>query len=178
MPSTVSDRLISIFSRQPLGKGHRAKDGNGKHDKLTPEKLADLKNQARTRPLKQLNILKKARTRVEKGWVAHEIATDANGNPVEPDSPEACEWCLSGALQAAAYEYGNPKAAATHRRIDEAARTILYANLGKKGFQKVNAVITLANLNDNIITNKDEALEYLDNAIAAQTAYCREKGLL
>lgn len=180
MPSSVSDRLVEIFSRQTIKRpvSRRANDITHQPREFTQEKRDKLAKNAKERPLRTLEILKRARNRVQQGWIAHEIAVDKAGHPVEPDSAEACTWCMSGAIQAAAYELGSPKTASTKTRIDSAARQILYTNLGARGFRKADPVITLASLNDNIIQNKRQAVEFFDNAIAEQERICKEKGLL
>lgn len=49
-----------------------------------------------------LNLAARASARaadlVERGWLQHEFACDRLGLPVRPTSPDACAWCLTGAL--------------------------------------------------------------------------------
>jgi hypothetical protein len=181
MPSSVSDRLIAIFARQPVTKqtSNYKPDGTSRRagKEFTPKLIEELNEHRRQEPLRQLQLLRSARKRIAQGWIAHEIATDEQLNPVEPDAPEACVWCMSGAIQAAAYEGNNPRSAATKRRIDKAAKLILKTNLGR-GFAKTDPIISLASLNDEVITSQEEAIEMFDKAIAAQEALCKEKGLL
>lgn len=176
MPSNISDRLISIFSRQ-TSRGHRTSNGDSPHNKLTDEKKQELRAYALKRPLRELDILRRAASKLNQGWVAQEIAVDADGNPVEPDDSRACKWCMSGALQAAAYEIGAASTHATQHRIERTAREVLAA-AGVPGFKKTDPVITLASLNDNLIHSKEEALSIFEKAIAAKEQECREKGLL
>jgi len=50
--------------------------------------------------MKTLEILKAARTLIEKpeNWTQGEMARDSGGCNAAPKSPDACRWCLAGAV--------------------------------------------------------------------------------
>lgn len=48
------------------------------------------------------DVLRKAKVKIEQGWCQLASARDASGNPVHPGSPSACEFCMTGAIEAAA----------------------------------------------------------------------------
>lgn len=50
-------------------------------------------------------VLERARDIIRtRGWTRNAIARDSTGMPVGPINFSACEWCLIGALQRAAYD--------------------------------------------------------------------------
>lgn len=57
-------------------------------------------------PLDYLVILHRLRTFLHDPsvWIKHEFALDSEGYAVDPRSPEACSWCLSGAILCVTYE--------------------------------------------------------------------------
>ena len=57
-----------------------------------------------------VKILVKARYLLAKGWTQRAYARDRNGRSVPCNAPEACSWCLAGALDLAGRE-------ATHESI-------------------------------------------------------------
>ena len=54
----------------------------------------------------QLQVLIRARALLAKGWTHKVYARDSNNRIVPISSPEACKWCLDGAIKAAAEEKG------------------------------------------------------------------------
>lgn len=52
----------------------------------------------------EVDILQRARTRLERGWTQRVGARDHNDHPVFPRDPQAQKWCLLGALDAASAE--------------------------------------------------------------------------
>lgn len=51
--------------------------------------------------MKTIDILREARALIAKGWAQGAFARDKCGSKVLHYSPDACAWCLSGALRAA-----------------------------------------------------------------------------
>ena len=68
-------------------------------------------------------VLRKARALVKRGWVRDKWAKDAAGRVVHYDSPEACAFCLLGAIFRAEAEYGNPTYALEPGGYDKARAT-------------------------------------------------------
>jgi hypothetical protein len=54
--------------------------------------------------MKPLEILRDARAKIAEpdAWIKGDLARDIDGNVVEPAGADACQWCLEGALYAAA----------------------------------------------------------------------------
>lgn len=48
--------------------------------------------------IEALPVLREARKRVAAGWSQYVGARDRNGRAVNVDSPDACEFCITGAL--------------------------------------------------------------------------------
>ena len=51
-------------------------------------------------------VLAKAADLIDSGWCQGSLARDEKGWWVAPTSPNAVEWCVVGAVQAAAGQYG------------------------------------------------------------------------
>jgi len=52
-------------------------------------------------------ILKEAKLLIAQGWCQETMARDTNGNAVPSTSNSACEFCIAGAIHAAAYKHVN-----------------------------------------------------------------------
>lgn len=50
------------------------------------------------------DVLKRAASVLRRGWCRGELARDAAGKTVIPEAPEACAWCMAGAVFRARYE--------------------------------------------------------------------------
>ena len=64
-----------------------------------------------SRESRVLCVLEEAVRHVERGWCQGHAAIDRNGEPVDPQDPEACAWDMIGAIDASA---------CTHRRYHPA----------------------------------------------------------
>src|SRR5437879_6715239 len=53
---------------------------------------------AAPRESKVLNILRRGRKRIEKGWCKSALAKDIDGRSVEWHNPSAVAWCMIGAV--------------------------------------------------------------------------------
>lgn len=51
------------------------------------------------------DVLDRAAELVERGWTQDVLARDVLHNRVEPNDPQAVEWCLSGAMSLADPQY-------------------------------------------------------------------------
>ena len=51
-----------------------------------------------------VSVLERAQARVKRGWCQNAPARNSVGMKVPATSPNACEWCASGAINAAATE--------------------------------------------------------------------------
>ena len=58
-------------------------------------------------PQTVLALLNRAHRRLDEGWCQGAYAYDADGRETQPEGATACEWCLMGALHAAAFELVN-----------------------------------------------------------------------
>lgn len=52
------------------------------------------------------DILERAAAMLRRGWCRGVLARDAHGEAVMPEAPEACAWCMAGAVFRARYELG------------------------------------------------------------------------
>ena len=52
------------------------------------------------------DLLERAAAVLYRGWCQRELARDARGKKVMPEAPEACAWCMAGAIFRARYELG------------------------------------------------------------------------
>jgi hypothetical protein len=48
--------------------------------------------------MNELELIRRARRRIEKGWTQGAYARDSRGSLIASDSPEASCWCVLGAL--------------------------------------------------------------------------------
>ena len=104
-----------------------------------------------------LEVLQKTRRLIDKPeyWVKGVFAQDADWGEVQPTSPEACSFCLLGALSAACK--GGPEARRSrasylvHRALDE--------------FVADGEVVSIVAFNDNPNTYHDDVLACVDRAI-------------
>lgn len=120
-------------------------------------------------------LLENARNRITKteNW-AKGIARTADGHSVEPTSPEACSWCIIGALAAEAgistdyYSYnagqhGNYKDA-IHAVAQQLKDDVQHPDQ-HDGRLADSAYSVIYTFND-LYSNHERVLEVLDNAIA------------
>ena len=101
-------------------------------------------------------ILIKARGFIERGWTQRASARAAEGYPVRSKSPNACEWCASGAI-----------------------RVVLPNSRNIKEFwdyfsQLVKPHLSLIEFNDDPKTTKEDVLAVFDEGIARceENAFC------
>ena len=113
-------------------------------------------------------ILKIAKTLVERGWTKNSLANDSKGMPCAATSKEACEWCVIGAIDRVAYDIGIPiredpifaEDPDKHSRILRPWTDALSSVLEAANF------IDIARYNDEYINSKEEAMQWIDRAIA------------
>lgn len=92
-----------------------------------------------------VEILKKARGLVEKGWTATVFARDADGLPIHETDRRAVCWCASGALHASGSPWGSD------------ARTVFIRAIGTG---------EIPDWNDSPGRTQSEVLAAFDKAIA------------
>lgn len=65
--------------------------------------------------VKVSDILERAANRLDKpgAWMKGALASDRNGYIVDPQSPQACAWCLAGAIAKECHDAGCSHFAAT-----------------------------------------------------------------
>jgi len=96
-------------------------------------------------------IFRAAKKFIKRGWVQSRSASDANDCAVDPDSPSACKWCASGAIQAAAWD----------KDIDtDLSSSILDKLVGKK------YDYSYVEYNDSAYTTQAKVLRLFDKGIA------------
>lgn len=97
-------------------------------------------------------ILEKAREKIARpeNWCRGALARDAKRRSVRPETPEACRWCVFGAVQAATNVNANPAALDAFRLLNDAARP-------SQGMD---------NFNDNYRHSHADILALFDRAIA------------
>jgi len=102
---------------------------------------------------KQMNILKRTKELLDKGWIKHAAAKDANNTDVRPDSPRAVTFCATGALAAAAAEF-DASPDYFFRRLDELVSEDSDTERGN-----------IVDYNDNDASGPDDIKKYIDKLI-------------
>lgn len=104
-------------------------------------------------------ILLKARTYIEKGWTQASHAKNSEGRHVPPTHPNAVCWCLEGAVVAQRE---------TGVSLDDfiLAMVALADQIPMESRRSGTVGEQVTFFNDNGITTQQEALEWLDKAIA------------
>jgi hypothetical protein len=51
-------------------------------------------------------ILRDVRNYITKGWCQGSLAKDSQGAPIDENDPNACQWCLIGAIRASVFKRG------------------------------------------------------------------------
>lgn len=107
-------------------------------------------------------LLQRARPFIEKGWTQDTMARDKRGLSVPFQSSRAVCWCLQGAMFVQT-EHG--------ASVDDicAALSFLAKLLPVERKNGDTPSTQVARFNDHIIKSKEEALEWLDRAIAKET---------
>lgn len=72
---------------------------------MTPETIEALRESVE-KDLLAARVLDTAALRIVRGWCRFNMARTADGEDCEPQSPSACQWCASGALDAAHFQLG------------------------------------------------------------------------
>lgn len=98
--------------------------------------------------MSDLEILKAARAKIEKGWSQGAMARDASHNSVPETSPAAAKWCAVGAIHSIA--------------LTEDCKCMLVENLCGLG--------SLSSFNDAEGRTQAEVLVVFDHAIAVLEA--------
>lgn len=96
-----------------------------------------------------VDVLRKARGYIERGWTQGATARDGAGYSVMPCDADAVSWCASGALSIASGDGGTDYSAAA---------ALSYACDDKHG-------MTVTQFNDHRAKNKDDVLALFDIAI-------------
>ena len=99
----------------------------------------------------ELEHLKKMRALLANGWTQYVVARDNNGDPVEPNSPDATYFCLIGASN---------RVAPSHEIGRRALRRMVVAILEQTG-----SLINLSKWNDDPKRTHAEVLALVDRAI-------------
>jgi hypothetical protein len=97
-----------------------------------------------------VEVLKRAKERIERGWCRGQFAVNAHNEPVSELSQEACRWCTSGAFYAVCND------------MDE-------RNMARDVFRKVIDDENITRWNDSPGRTKREVLAAFDKAIALAT---------
>lgn len=105
-------------------------------------------------------LLRTARGYIAQGWTQHNVARDAQGDPVTVDSPRAKSWCMLGSVMLAMRntDWGetNDWRKRVHNRLVDA---MLTADPSATG------CTSLAQYNDEPGRTVDEVLAVFDTAI-------------
>jgi hypothetical protein len=101
-----------------------------------------------------IEMLRKARGFLERGWAQGSFAVDAEGEKVVPGDDSACAWCVQGSLLAAS----NWKASAETELI-----TTVLLEYSRKGRSPESA--SIVKWNDTPGRTKEEVLTLFDKTI-------------
>ena len=105
-----------------------------------------------------LNLLKRTRELIERGWTQGSSARDADGQPC--DLRRATCFCLYGALTQASYEEGG---SLMYWIMDPIREPLI------DSFIKATGIRNIVEWNDDAKRTKEDVLNALDETIKAQT---------
>jgi hypothetical protein len=113
--------------------------------------------------MKTIALLKAGKAIIAKpeNWTKFYLATDKYGRLTPLKSPDACKWCMSGAIHRAAHdlgyvdEYGNPKPGAVDI-FNDICET----------FKVITGKSFMSIFNDNKYTSHTDVMNVFDRAIA------------
>jgi hypothetical protein len=97
-----------------------------------------------------VNVLVRAKARIQRGWCQRTYARDAKGVAVFPESEQAVEWCLSGSIDA-------------DRRSSAHSQNVAFDFLGEALKQKKGVFPTT--FNDSVRRKKEDIVKLLSKAI-------------
>ena len=103
---------------------------------------------------KTLKVLARARELVGRGWTTVAFARDPAGEDVDWNDPDACAWCLYGAISRAASDLETLCTGAHDSALEYAGRAAM-----RKGF------LSVGDYNDRACGGADEADELLLTAM-------------
>ena len=103
---------------------------------------------------------------IKQGWTKHTMAINVDGDYTDFDAPDACNWCLEGALHLAVKECGNEIDTSSiylscHSRI-----VAVINDLYPKRFP--SDIETLAIFNDNAEITKELVVDVVKRAIESE----------
>ena len=105
-----------------------------------------------------IDLIKRAREFVEKGWTQGVHARDADDQEVHPLASTACKWCANGALVAAVCEMLPDDRDERHGRLKACQRALLQ-ELHETRFH------FLVTWNDSAETKHSQVLDLFDKTI-------------
>lgn len=93
------------------------------------------------------NFIKHCQNLIRKGWTQHTFARDKNKEPVSVSSPEACSFCLLGAVYKTARDLGPKSVIIEHKLLDslEALTNQKTAKFNDKKGRTKTQIINLLN---------------------------------
>jgi hypothetical protein len=109
--------------------------------------------------LQAVVLLSAARRYIKRGWCRTALALDAAGRMVSPRSPEACTWCLLGALERAKHDAersGVQLPLDTYRVAAGLLRDAIEARFPHQG-----GPMALSWFNDVVLQSQQEADDFL-----------------
>ena len=107
-----------------------------------------------------VNVFKKAKSLVKRGWCQHSYAQDETGVMVlQPTSDRACKWCMSGAILAA-MDYH-----LSSQPLSPDVKEYLYFIADANGIDVIDGVAGVFDWNDEGRRTKEQVLAALDLTI-------------
>ena len=162
--ATPVDRLFALLDREV--ERSRVERSNQGVSKKAPGPRNPNSRFVGADAKRRLALLRAARNVLtNSNWVQAEIAVDADGKSCRADDPAAVGFCLDGALQRAAYKTGTPGSQRSMKMIASACRSILRAN-GVPESAGMNAILQVADMNDNQFETKAQVIAAINKAIA------------
>lgn len=70
---------------------------------------------------------------LEHNGITGPFVADAEGNPVSYEDPNACQWCMAGAIQEVNYRLGLPHEPAQYQEWGHALTSAVLHALGRQG---------------------------------------------
>ena len=114
-----------------------------------------------------LTVLRNASFLIESGWVQHEAAVTESGARCTTIDPEACRWCITGAVSRAVHSYCQNAKDGDHRlssfaaSMERTARILIRETIARRCPSKPSVPVW----NDATFRTQDECVSVIRETI-------------
>lgn len=121
----------------------------------------------------EIKLAQLAREKLRKGWITEDFAKDKHHSVCQPEDPNACCFCMMGAVRAAAHEIGinaRPDVIpdAILQNVYEALTCVVSRRTINRIARQYNMgaeCVSVADINDNAIKSQLGAIRWIGRAI-------------